>query len=417
MQDRLGATGAEGLDPAHVRYKIYKPAAQALCMTMMSLEPSVVKWIVDSSGMAHADLARKLRVDTATVGSWIKTGRMEYGRIQDMARCVKRPEAIFLLKEPPEEEEIPDLRSTPGAAAALGPEDRITVRRARYAQYAAGDMMGMLGEDPRPAIGGAAGAGDPSEEVAKRETKALGLGGAGRGAGGFCGLRESIEGRNILVLQDAMDVGAVRGVALTDAMPYAILVNANDADESKAFALLHEYGHALLKRGGICNERGWAGPARTSIQRTEAWCDRFAASVLMPRDRFMEEMGALGGRERRSARAVVEGIAKKFGTSRYAAAVRAADALGGPRGRDCRRLAGAMANRFAAGAPEKAAGEKKPGVAGPADRAVTRLGRKFVGLALASYEKKAICSREFVEYLGTDPKHLGMLRQKVHGGG
>ena len=76
-----------------------------------------------------------------------------------------------------------------------------------------------------------------------------------------------------------------------------------------------------------------------------------------------------------------------------------------------------MANRFAAGAPEKAAGKKKPGVAGPADRAVTRLGRKFVGLALASYEKKAICSREFVEYLGADPKHLGMLRQKVHGGG
>lgn len=189
-------------------------------MAMMSLKPSVVKWIVDSGGMAHADLAKKLRADAATVGGWIRTGRMEYGRIQDMARCVKRPEAIFLLKEPPEEEEVPDLRSTPGAAAALGPEDRITVRRARYAQYAAGDMMGMLGEDPRPMIGEAIGAGDSPEEIAQREARALGLGGAGGGAGGFRGrLRESIEGRNILVFQDAMDVDAVRGVALTDAVP------------------------------------------------------------------------------------------------------------------------------------------------------------------------------------------------------
>ena len=131
----------------------------------------------------------------------------------------------------------------------------------------------------------------------------------------------------------------------------------------------------------------------------------------------MEEMEALEGQGRQSARAVVEVLAKKFGTSRYAAAFRAAGAVEGPRGRDYGRLAGAMANRFAARAAEKAAGDKKPGFASPADRAVSRLGRKFVRLALASYEKKAICSRELVEYLKTDLKHLDMLRQKVHGGG
>lgn len=95
---------------------------------MMSLEPAVVKWIVDSSGMAHADLAKRLKVDAATLGGWIKTGRMEYGKIDAMARCVKRPTTLFLLKEPPEEEDIPDFRTMGGAARGLGPEDRITVR-------------------------------------------------------------------------------------------------------------------------------------------------------------------------------------------------------------------------------------------------------------------------------------------------
>lgn len=387
-------------------------------MKMMSLEPSVVKWIVDSSGMAHDDLASRLKVDAATVGGWVKTGRMEYGKMAAMAKCVKRPATLFLLKEPPEEEALPDFRMMIGAAGSLGPEDRITVRRARYAQYVAGDMMGMLGADPGPAIGGGSDVGDPAEEVAQRESEVLGLDDSGGcvvrgGAHGFYRrLRESVEGRNILVFQDAMDIDTVRGIALTEDEPYTILVNSRDTDEAKSFTLLHEYGHVLLRRGGICREMS-TGSHLTRDQKIEAWCNRFAASVLMPRGPYMEELMRLED-GRMDAHTAVEELAKKFKTSRYAAAIRAVDILGRTRGREYKNLVGAMANKFASRAPTKTKNGEKRGFASPVDLSVSRLGQKFVRLTLESYEKKAITSSDLIEYLKTDLKHLDKLRQRVH---
>lgn len=391
-------------------------------MAMMSLEPAVVKWIVDSSGMAHDDLAERLKVDPTTLGGWIKTGQMEFGKIRAMAKCVKRPTALFLLKTPPEEEDVPDFRMTEGAAGALGPDDRITVRRARYAQYVAGDMIGMLGTDPEPAIGGVAAVGDPPEEIAQRESKVLGLECSdGRVVrGGACGfhrsLRDSVERRNILVLQDAMDPDAVRGITLTDTAPRMILINSRSTGEAMSLALLHGYGHVLLGRGGICREKCVPATAPTCDQEMEAWCGRFAASVLMPGGPFKGELGRLEGNGL-DALAAAEGLAKKFGTSGYAAATRAADMLGGARGRAYGKLAGALANQPARASTGKSGGGKMWGFAGPADRCISRLGRKFVRLALESYEKKTIHSQDLIEYLGTDLKHLGKLRQRVGMGG
>ena len=72
--------------PLLLTFKKYKAPMQAQCVPAISLEPAVVKWIIDSSGMAHDNLAKKLKVDAATVGSWIMTGRMEYGKMREMAK-------------------------------------------------------------------------------------------------------------------------------------------------------------------------------------------------------------------------------------------------------------------------------------------------------------------------------------------
>ena len=388
---------------------------------MMSLEPAVIKWIVDSSGMAHADLARRLKVDEAAFNGWIRTGRMEYGKVDAMARCVKRPTTLFFLKEPPEEEEIPDFRAMAGAAGGLGPEDRITVRGARYAQYVAGEMMGVLGADPEPAIGGGTSVGDTPEEIAQRESKVLGLDNSGGrvvrgGARGFYrSLRDSIEGRNVFVFQSAMDADAVRVVSLTCEAPRAILVNSRGADETKALALLHGYGHVLLDRGGICREQAGAWPASARDRNAEEWCSIFAAAVLMPRGPFADELGRLE-RGCLDARAAVTGLAEKFGTSWHAAAIRAAGVLEGSRGRAYERLAVDLANKPGVKALERAGGGKRRGFAGPVDRCVSRLGRKFVRLVLESYEKKEITSHDFIVYLKTDLKHFDGLHQRVRVG-
>ncbi len=279
-------------------------------------------------------------------------------------------------------------------------------------------MMGVLGADPEPAIGGAVAVDDRPEEIAQRESKALGLPGRGGraargGARGFyeC-LRDSVEGRNVLVFQDAMDAGAVRVVSLTCEAPRAILVNSRGADETKALALLHGYGHVLLGRGGMCREQAEVRPVRTRDQKEEAWCGRFAAAVLMPRGPFADELGRLEG-ERPDARAAVKRLAEKFGTSGHAAAIRAASVLGGARGRAYEKLAWELANKPGARAPARAGGGRRRGLAGHVDGCISRLGRKFVRLVLESYEKKEITSHDFIEYLKTDLKHLDGFRRRV----
>jgi len=385
-------------------------------MAMVSLKPAVVKWIVDSSGMAHGDLAQKMKVDASIVDEWIRTGRMEYDKIRRLARCVKRSETVFLLKAPPVEEDLHDYRMEGGGAGAIGPEDRIRIRRARYAQSAARDMMGMLGADTRPMISDTTSVDDPPEDVAQRELGRLGMDGVGGGSLDFRRLRDSIEARNILVFQEALDAGAVRGVALTGAVPYAILVNSRDAAESKIFALFHEYGHVLLKKGGICSEQRRPSDGCAGDQKVEAWCNGFAASAIMPSASFAEERGRLE-KEYANARAVVVGLAAKFKTSRYAATVRAMNVPGSALGREYAGLLAVTANRFAAKAAKKKAGGGVNGFSSPVDCEISRRGRKFIKLALASYEKKTINSREVIDYLRMDLKHLGELRQKVQTGG
>ena len=108
-------------------------------------------------------------------------------------------------------------------------------------------------------------------------------------------LREAIEGLNIFVFQYPLYTEGVCGLSMAGPGPCVILVNSRDIDQAKAFTLLHEYGHVLLGMGGVCDEHGTARPdsART---RAEAWCNRFAASFLMPGAAFAAERKRLRGR-------------------------------------------------------------------------------------------------------------------------
>jgi len=56
------------------------------------------------------------------------------------------------------------------------------------------------------------------------------------------------------------------------------------SDERRRFTIAHEMGHALLERAG--KRLPHSG---TEVERL---CDKFAAEILMPRDRFLETIGS-----------------------------------------------------------------------------------------------------------------------------
>lgn len=377
----------------------------------MSLEPSVVKWVIDSSGMDHDTVAQKTGVDKALVDRWVDTGVMEYSKMCLLADCVKRPEAILFLKSPPDDEELTDYRMAQATGqAGLSPKDRVTIRKARYAQSMAREMMEDGGDSTRPRIRGGVAVGDSAEDIAEWERGRLGARASTEKSGSgstYRGLRGAIESLNILVFQHPMDVRKVRGLTLTGKTPYAILVNSKDPEAARAFTILHEYGHVLLRNGGICDERSDTAVPNIVSQRTESWCNQFATSFLMPKGEFVAERRRFE-ESLRDPDKVVEELAKKFRTSRYAAAVRAASLPGTRLRGDYEGLLRLAANSY------RPAVRKSKG--GPAfvDVRVAQMGRKFIRLVLSSYDKGLINARNAIDCLDMDARHFDGLRARVH---
>ena len=398
------------------------PVAYRTPRIELQLEPLVIRSIIEDSGMDHAAIAKKLRVDRPRVDGWARTGRIEYSKVKALARCVKMSENLILSTVPPERESLPDYRMMRSAPEKLDAADRPTIRRVRYMLSAAEEMMGDLGIPAGPDVPAGVGVDMPAEEVARAERARLAVAGRPGGPVGapsreiYGMLREAIERLNIFVFQYPLYTEGACGLSMTGATPSAILVNSRDTAQARAFALLHEYGHVLLGAGGICDEHGAARPG-SEKGRTEAWCNRFAASFLMPEAEFAAERGRL---EERSDDpfGIVGGLAKRFKVSRYAAAVRAAGLPGGrldaAYGGVLDGAAGRHSRRQKAGGGGNTGGGNTRG-GGPHCLAVlaSRMGKKFIGLAVSSHKRGDITALDLGNYLDIDLKHLGGLCRKA----
>lgn len=379
---------------------------------VVRLEPEVVKWAVESSAMGHDAIAKALKVAPRQVGEWIETGSMKYSKVRGLAKCVKRPEAALLLQSPPEEKVLIDYRVMSEEAKKLSPDDTLNVRRVRYAQSAAKEMMYLQGSASEPEIGSGAVDSDSPEKVARNERKRLGVevrpDGTLRGTSLklYSRLREAVESLNILVFQYPMDGGTVRGLSLMGTTPYAILVNSRDPIRTKSVTLLHEYGHVLLRRGGVCRESEGVASSDTKCGRAEAWCDSFAAAFLMPEEAFVKKRGQLE-KHSHDACSIVDQLADKFKASRHAAALRAASLPGGRLAASYSALVQHSANKY-----EQRQGKGRPD---HITTLISKLGKRFVKLTLSSHSAGAITTQDASDYLGTNPQHLEDIQARVSG--
>lgn len=364
--------------------------------------------------MDHDVIAQKMRVDRPRVDGWVDTGVIEYSKMRGLAKCIKRSEPLFLLDVPPKEEVLTDYRMARNAPKGLSPEDIVVVRRARYVQSAAIEMMEEGGVSAEPLIASRTAMSDRPGDIAQAERgRLLGDAQSSGALGGTAGeiygkLRERIEAANVIVLQYPMDTGSVRGLSMTGSMPYVILVNSRETDKAKAFTLLHEYGHVLLRRGGVCDEHG-AARSRSDKRRAEAWCNLFAASFLMPEAEFTAERLALE-KTLHDPSKVIDGLAGKFKTSRYASVVRAASLPGTGLKAEYKGLLDQIAGRHSRRTRHSARERGGPGFL---DVRIAQMGRKFIKLALSSHDRGDITTLDLLDYMDMDLKYLDALQAKM----
>ena len=363
--------------------------------------PDVVKWVIETSGLEISSIAKRLRVSEDTVLGWTKERhKVSIVKLERLAEYVKRPLAVFLLDSPPKERVLPDCRRQ---SSKITQKTALSIRFARYLQEAAREIMGSLGKETSPDVRSDITVQQSAEKVAVEERKRLGLDECqivakprDRARQLYDKLREAVESRNILVFEQSADREEMSGLSMSG-HPCVILINSKDTAETKRFTLMHEYGHILLGREGLCvpNMHDW--DPSSDKRMAEAWCNQFAAFVLMPRERFLEEYRKLE-EDGTDHTEMIERLAHEFGTSKLVTYTHAGNLKLDMHG---------FVNKI---------GELRSGQArqvSAASKRVRERGRKFVSLVLSARQAGVITGRDAVDYLDIDLNYTSELQKML----
>lgn len=364
--------------------------------------PLALKWARESIGYTLEAAAEKIGVKPA------KLAQAEHGEVhltmrqaEKAAGVYQRPLAALFLPEPPQEEpQEAQFRRLPGAPRPpWPPEMRALARRIRTRQDEAAELYEALEEEP-PWVSVEIEYVDDTERFATRARNVLGVGldeqHSWHDQTGYAALRawtDSVEALGALVTQDgtlALDV--MRGFASTHPTVPAIVVNTKDDARARAFTIVHELGHLLRAKAGRP-----VGPT------LEAWCNDFAAGVLMPEGAFI---GDFERARRPDLLQTVDALALSYGVTPLASAVRVARLQLAPEA-DVDSVLDRIRLRSAA-APRSEGGGGNYYLT-----KVARLGPSFVQLVFSALDNQALSYPAAAGLLGVKVNHFDKLRERV----
>lgn len=254
----------------------------------------MVDWAVKRAGVSTTEVLKRAPPLRDTDGDVVE---LNYHQIEALASITKAPLGYFFLHEPPKEKlPVPDFRTFADAEInRMSPDLIETVytmhaRQQWYREYVLGEGYAQLG------FVGSATLDDRPEALASRISLALGLeeGWASRirtygEAVSF--VRDLFQENGVLVTINGvvgnntsrkLNPDEFRGFVLPDEYAPWLFVNGVDAKSAQMFTLFHELAHVWLNRGGIIDIDALAG----SSGPVEAFCNRVAANLLVPKDQL-----------------------------------------------------------------------------------------------------------------------------------
>jgi Zn-dependent peptidase ImmA (M78 family) len=298
--------------------------------TYIRITPEVLSWAIRESGYGTREIADHLKVPPRILTAWMTGG--EQPKLTDLRRLsafLKRPEATFFLPSPPPSSlpRVEFRHPLNSARRTLNPEELRWLRETRRLQKAAAWIAQEL-EEVSPSLKPWAFQADP-EEAGAASRQQLGVSvedqlGWASSSQAQKAWREAIEAQGVLVFFLSLGKEACRGFSLWDDRCPAIAVNTAWNHEARIFTLLHEYGHLVTRTSSACVD-SWQQELPRQGDIAERWCERFAASVLMPWaevERVLRaELGWCPG-ETVDTLDAVRRVARKFKTSLRATALR-----------------------------------------------------------------------------------------------
>lgn len=368
----------------------------------MPITPEIVTWARERAGFS-VDAAT---TDFRKIADW-EAGEdfPSYPQLERMAEKFKVPVAVFFFPTPPD---LPSIEETfrtlgPNQIADIPSRIRLLLRKARTFQMGLEELHG--GRNPalrmiirdlafRPT--------DRIEHIASEVRSYLGV--SMEQQFGWCNpdtaldaWRQVLHEVGVYVFKDQFREPEYSGFCLYDDEFPIIYVNNTTAKTRQIFTLFHELAHLLFHTSGVDTQGDrFVDTLAGDEQRIEVICNRMAACLLVPEDRFD---AVFAGRPPTEATATE--LAQLFSVSREFIFRKFLD-------RDLITSAeyDQAARRWAEQGQRGSGGDHY-------NTKIAYLGTEYINLAFQRFYQNRIDHNQLADILDTKPKNLNRLEEYV----
>lgn len=376
------------------------------------INPELLIWARESAGFDIASASSRLGISQEKL-ELIETGEAQitYVQLRNASTVYKRSLAAFFMATPPQKKEPPrDFRMQPDFSnRPLSPELNFELRKAWKHRDDMLELSQQLGRvitpfEPTTTLDQA------PERLADEIRKLLSVTIEDQLSWRNSTIalkhwKAAVESLGVLVFEASrISMEEMRGVSLWSETLPVILLNGADSHTGRAFTLLHEFTHLLLRQGGVCD----LAPIELDSQsaRIEAFCNAAAGATLVP-PKVLQGLLADEHPIEWSMDELDE-MAQHFKVSKEVI-LRRLLILGKTSETHYRRMRQAFIEEYR----RLRAESRGDGGPSPAVMAVRNLGRPFVGLVLTAYHDNMIGLATVSDYLGLKIKHLPRVEHLV----
>lgn len=385
------------------------------------VRPELLVWGRESAGFLPQEAAERLGIAEDRLVDWERgADAPTIPQLRKLAALYRRPLAVFYLQEVPSDFMVlRDLRRLPGTGfQRLPPELQYEIRNAAERRQLALELLEANEIPIRPFIWRAELTENP-EDVGERIRAALEVTDqlqrewrSQDGRKAFNAWRGRMESLGVLIFQATrLESDEASGFAIAEDVVPVVVVNRKDAPTRRTFSLLHEFVHLMLRVSGVSD---WAtDDARApEDQRIEIFCNRAAASALVPRATLLadEIVVSHGANSTSWSDQEIRDLARNFGVSAEALLRRLLTL-----GRTTQAFYAAKREQYLADFRLSRERERQRTSRDGIPRnipqeTISNVGKPLVGLILGSYREERITLSEVAGYLGIKTKHVPKLQ-------
>lgn len=377
-----------------------------------NINAHVLVWARQTAGYVLEEAARKIGINPEKLQAWeAGEDKPTLRQLRIAANVYKRPTALFYCSTtPPKPPDIADFRVLPAAGLKYTPRLLYEIRRAFQRRAVAMELTEQLGEAP-VIFSLQADMSESPDSLASRIREALGVTLTAQVSwrDHYTALRSwisAVERLGILVFHvKNIELTQMRGFSIGE-RPFPVIgINGKDSPRGRIFTLLHELVHIVLQSGGVCDLQ------ETESESIEAYCNRVAGEVLVPRDALLHEETVVEN----GGNTVWEDWRLKLLADRYMVSQEVILRRLLTFGRTTRLFYNQKREEY-----EEIYRREKAEGGGPVPhyRLVLRdNGPAFTSLVLSAYYNEAISSRDLSNFLGgIKLNHVGRIERALFGG-